>query len=53
MNSDTLYLEERERGWRVGGAVGSTAAAVECPLHAAHEGEVEKKGESLDRFGDA
>jgi hypothetical protein len=36
MNSDTLYLEEREGGRRVEGAIESTAAAVDCP-YAPHE----------------
>jgi hypothetical protein len=38
MNSDTLDLGEREGDRRVGGAVGGTAAAVECPLRAACKG---------------
>jgi hypothetical protein len=38
MNSDTLDLGEREGDRRVGGAVGGTAAAVGCPLHAACKG---------------
>jgi hypothetical protein len=32
MNSNTLYIGKREGAQRVGGAVGGTAAAVECPL---------------------
>jgi hypothetical protein len=41
MNSDTLDLGEREKGRRVRSAVGSTTAAVECPLqpHARGDGE--------------
>jgi hypothetical protein len=31
MNSDTLYLREREGSRRVEGVVGGSAAAVECP----------------------
>jgi hypothetical protein len=38
MNSDTLDLGEREGGRRLGGAVGCTAAAIECPLQAACKG---------------
>jgi hypothetical protein len=38
MNSDTLDLGEREGDQHVGGAVGSTAAAIGCPLRAACKG---------------
>jgi hypothetical protein len=38
MNSDTLDLGEREGGRHVGGAVGSTVAAVGCPLQPACKG---------------
>jgi hypothetical protein len=34
MNSDTLYLWEREEDRRVGDAVGDSIVAVECPLQA-------------------
>jgi hypothetical protein len=47
MNSDTLYLGEREGGRRIGGTVGGSAAAVECPPTGAMQGEGEAQGGAL------
>jgi hypothetical protein len=48
MNSDTLDLGEREGNRHVGGAVGGTAAAIECPLRAACK---EREKRSVHRCG--
>jgi hypothetical protein len=47
MNSDTLYLGEREGGRRIGGTVGGSAAAVECPPTGAMQGEGDAQGGSV------